>query len=294
MPRRHPDRSVFEAKRVIIEEVFGPHPESVFYERQLQVQLEKRFFHWITGYALHELCQEGAIRTERLPLLGQTRIRFYWSNTLRSWKRTANHIVKLVARYSVPEFAIAIGVHGETMFDAALPKVGFVPKAWNVRTYGGRSTERLKNLDRVAERDGIEYGVEIKNTLDYIGRDEFHEKLLICKDLALRPLFICRALPKSYVMEVIRAGGFALIFDWRLYLHGYKSFAEEVRAELGLRVDSPARIADGTLDRLVGIHTRIRDRVGAWSQEPVWPEEAGGEESEEEDWVDGEERGMQI
>src|SRR5262245_51994527 len=98
----------------------------------------------------------------------------------------ANQTLKIVRRYSVPAFAIGMGAHAETMFDAALPSVGFMPRARDVRSYGGRTTSRLKNLDRVFERDGVLYGAEIKNTLDYIDRDEFVEKMLICKDLELR------------------------------------------------------------------------------------------------------------
>lgn len=211
MPRRWPDRTVAEAKPILLR-VFEDRPKSVFYQRQLEVWFEDRFFHWITATALHELAQEGKINTALLPLSGETRLKFYWPRTLRSWKREANKIVDIVRRYSDPTFAIAMGAHCETMFDAALPTVGFVPRGRDVRVYGGRSTARLKNLDRVFEREGVLYGAEIKNTLDYIDRGEFEEKLLICRDLGLRPLFICCMLPKSYTRQVIQAGGFALIF----------------------------------------------------------------------------------
>jgi len=163
------------------------------------------------------------------------------------------------------------------MFDAALPTVGFVPRGRDVRAYGGRSTVRLKNLDRVFERDEVLYGAEIKNTLDYIDRDEFEEKLLICKDLGLRPLFICRMLPKSYARQVIQAGGFALIFKWQLYPHGQKGFAKEVHEKLGLPTDSPKVIEEGTLQRLVRGHEKIVGGVSPYNVDQEWPEEAEAE-----------------
>jgi hypothetical protein len=133
--------------------------EEVYFERQLQVQYEDRFFHWITSAALNELRREKAIKSELVTLLDRTKLRFYWRKGLRSWRRQAARITGIVRRYSVPDFARAIGQHGETMFDAALPRAGFMYKAKNVRTYNGKFTLRLKNLDRVFERDGISYGV---------------------------------------------------------------------------------------------------------------------------------------
>lgn len=109
------------------------------------------------------------------------------------------------------------------MFDAALPTVNFIPVARNVNQYEGRQwTETGENLDRIFVRDGIAYGTEIKNTLDYIPRKEFHSKLKMCKVLGLRPLFIFRYAPKSYIWETIQAqaGGYCLIFQNQLYPHG--------------------------------------------------------------------------
>lgn len=167
MARIRSDRHVVEAKQYLMANVFNQ-MERVNYERQLQVLCEDKFFHWITSAALAELRQEGTLKSELMVLLDKTRIRFYWRKGLRSWRRKANRIAEIVRRYSAPEFAIAIGQHGETMFDAALPRAGFMYKARNVREYNGKTTSRLKNLDRVFELDGISYGVEIKNKLDYI------------------------------------------------------------------------------------------------------------------------------
>jgi hypothetical protein len=57
--------------------LFEEHPETVFYQRQLQVMFEKRYFHWVTVRALTELVQEGVLATEVLPLSGTGTIVFY-------------------------------------------------------------------------------------------------------------------------------------------------------------------------------------------------------------------------
>jgi hypothetical protein len=255
-PRRR-DRKIDEAKAVLLAELFAAEPERVFYERQIEVRYERRFYHWITGRALGELVAEGKLVSALVPLLGSTNLRFYWSKKLRYWKRQADEITALVARYSRQEFTRALGRHGETMFDAALPRGGFVWKADNVRQWAGRRwTSSAHDLDRVFVLDGIPYGVEIKNTLPYIDRRELQIKLAMCEYLGLRPLFIMRAAAKHYIHRVNRAGGFVLVVGWQLYPFGSEVFATEVRDRLGLPVDCPRAIESGTVGRLVRWHSR--------------------------------------
>lgn len=78
----------------------------------------------------------------------------------------------------------------------------------------------------------------------------------MCGELGLRPLFIMRAAPKSYMKNIIDAGGYGLIFGWQLYPFGQEAFAREVSDALGLPVDCPARIADGTVQRFLRWHQR--------------------------------------
>jgi len=185
------------------------------------------------------------------------KIRFYSSLRNRYWKRRAEEIRKLVATYSDSTFTTALGHHGELMFDAALPTGGFMPRGRKVRAYAGNEwTMSAHDLDRVFERDGVSYGTEIKNTLDYIPIGELVVKLRMCAHLSLRPLFIVRMAPRSYIEMVRRAGGFTLVFKYQLYPHGHARLAETVREELGLPVDSPAAIQDGTVQRFLNWHIR--------------------------------------
>ena len=255
-PEQPRDAVVDEAKRALFEflEVEG---EAVFYQRQLEVLFEKKFFHWITAHALSELADEGRIACETLVLPGTGNIKIYRNKGHRYWRRQADEIVDLVGRFSKPEFTRALGEQGELMFDAALPRVGFVPKAEKVKAYFGREwTESAHDLDRVFECNGVAYGVEIKNTLGYMDRSELYVKIRMCKHLGLRPLFIVRMAPKSYINDVFQAGGFTLVFKYQLYPFGRGKFAEEVRGTLRLPVDCPARIADGTVGRLLNWHRR--------------------------------------
>jgi hypothetical protein len=54
--RRDP---VVDLAKEDLRNLFAKEPESVFYQRQLQVIFEKKYFHWITSHSLSELAREG-------------------------------------------------------------------------------------------------------------------------------------------------------------------------------------------------------------------------------------------
>ncbi len=80
--------------------------------------------------------------------------------------------------------------------------------------------------------------------------------------MGLRPLFIVRFAPKSYNFEVFEAGGFTLVIKHQLYPFGQKKFADEVKGRLRLPTDSPVRINDGTIERLLNWHVASLGRAG--------------------------------
>ncbi len=253
---RERDRYVDLAK-VSIAELFEERPQSVFYQRQLQVLFEKKYFHWITVRALGELVEAGTLAQEAGPVPNAGMMILYRRSGHRYWKRDGDEVVKLVSRFSEPNFTRALGAHGEAMFDAALPRAGFMPKGLNAKKHRDiKWTDSDHNLDRIFERDGTAYGAEIKNTLGYIEIEELRLKIQMCRELGLIPLFIVRMAPKSYVKLVEEAGGFTLIFKYQLYPFGQKAFADEVREKLGLPTDSPLRIAEGTMKRLLDWHLK--------------------------------------
>jgi len=123
----HPsyDEKAEEAKGVLTE-LFAQQPPRVYYTRQLAILLEKPFYHWITKRALRDLVSAQVIGTDLLPLTETTTIRFFWPRRLRYWRRQAAEIRDLILEYSRTDFGHALALHGETLFDAALPRMGGV------------------------------------------------------------------------------------------------------------------------------------------------------------------------
>jgi hypothetical protein len=170
---------------------FGGNPNAVFYGRQIEVVFEKTYFHWITHKALRELTKEELIATELRITRSGNKVRLYWSKRNRYPKRAAAAIVKQVEEHSNPELTRAIGHHAETLFGVAAAREGFRVRGPSLRTFQGKTWDKTEHdLDWIFERDGIGWGVEIKNTWAYIDREEMKVKIELCGVLGVRPLFI--------------------------------------------------------------------------------------------------------
>ena len=235
--------------------LFNDSPQEVYYESQLAVRFEQRYFHWVTVRALKALREANKIGSELQELAANVPLRFYFHRRNRYWKRRAAEIRKLVQSFSDQAFTSALGIQGELLTDAGLPRAGFKPVALNVNSWAERAWQTTRHdLDRIFERDGVYYGTEIKNRLGYIPLEEFRAKLQMCDHLNLTPLFIARMMPKTYIQDVHAAGGFCLLMKYQFYPVSHRPLAIAVRQELKLPVDCPTRLEDGTLERLLRWH----------------------------------------
>jgi len=254
---RPPDAKQEEA-RSHLERFFEEHNEEVFFSRQIEVQNEARYFHWVTNRSLNELEEAGIIKSEVRKLNWGGMITLYWHNAYRYPRRKSGALVKLVEEYSSPQIGGLLGLHGELMVLEGFSRFQFVRLARNVNEYAGRKWERTAHeLDFIFERDGISYGLEIKNTLGYMDYEEFKIKKEICLHLGLKPVFVVRMIPKSWIKELNDSGGFALILKYQLYPWTHKELAKKVAKKLNLPVDAPKEIEEGTMLRFMRWHERF-------------------------------------
>lgn len=195
--------------------MFAAQPNRVFYSRQIEVLREDRHFHWISGRAIRELVDDGAIiRGERELATGGT-IHLLWSRGNRYFRRAANEVVALVEEYSHNVVGAAIGWQGEALILDGFARSRFVLEGRGVREFRGRKWEESEHdLDFIFTADGVSYGVEVKNTLGYISQAEFQTKIRLCQTIGVRPVFALRMVPATWIQELSRAGGFALVFKY--------------------------------------------------------------------------------
>ena len=122
-PQRPRDRKIDEAKEVIFIRYFSD-GTNVYYGRQLEIWMEREFFHWITKRALNELVQEQKIgfTAEKLE---HHRAHFYYARRHRYPRRRIREIIGLIAEFSDPRFTRAVGHHGELLIASAFAHTGF-------------------------------------------------------------------------------------------------------------------------------------------------------------------------
>lgn len=253
--QEHPRDAKIDQAKKSVRVLLDANSASVFYIKQLQVLLEREFFHWITGRAVGELVMEGSVGYEDAAL-AKGRARFVFNKSHRYRIRQITRAVQAIERYSTPEIARACGHWAESLFLLALAEHGFKVHGRNTNAWGGKTWTTKHNLDFIVSRDGVVYGAEVKNTWDYIPHGEMAVKIVMCQWLGIRPLFIWRFAPKTYMHEVIKRGGYGMIFETHIFPLGHEALVQEIRDALGLKCDAPARIPDGLLHRFVNWHEK--------------------------------------
>ncbi len=254
------DAAIDRAKQAI-EELLGERSREVFYGRQVEILLERRFFHWITSFALRELIGEGEIGRERVELEagGNVWVQFVFSRGHRYRRRQISRAIGIIREFS--RVAGASGSYAEVLFQLGFLKKGFELLDEGVNEYEGKVWRKSgHDLDFVIKRDGVVYGVEVKNRLDYIEKRELVLKLEMCDALGLVPLFVMRQAAKSYNHMVIERGGYALLFGTQIYPPGQEKLVERMREVLGLPAVCSREIPEGFMERFLRWHKKKAGR----------------------------------
>jgi len=213
---REPDQYEVGARKKL-RRFFEENQSSVYFANQLAVQNEDEYYHWITHRAITTLVSEGLIKTEKRKLATGTDIKLLWHRRHRYYRRDAQRLVTLVNEYGSPNMCGAIGLHGEQMILAGFARRQFVMRSHHTRKHGGKEwTESQQNLDFIFERDGVAYGVEVKNTLSYMDEAEFDAKIRLCENLGIRPVFAARMLPRDWMKKLIDRGGYGMILKYQI------------------------------------------------------------------------------
>lgn len=230
--------------------------KSVFYSRQLQIIYERHFFHWVTTRALSSLVDEGEVINEQRELSEGGVIELYWHKSNRYYKKKAKKLVSLVEEY-IKSSREGVGRYAELLVHHAFTKNGFIPKGEHTKKINNTEwTESEHDLDFIFERNGIQYGVEVKNTMSYISKQLFLTKLEICEYLNLKPLFIVRMLPKNWFMEVKQRGGYVMFLEYQVHPPSHRELTKRIGRELNLKLDCPESIQDGTMNRFLQWHNK--------------------------------------
>ncbi len=132
---RPPDPVEVEA-RDVLKVFFENNRERVFFSRQLEIQNEATYFHWVTNRAIRDLESEGFILSDWRRLSTGTPIKLIWHKSYRFYKRSAKRLFELVDEYSSPIVGASLGLHGEMMVLEGFARLHFLMRGRNTRAFG--------------------------------------------------------------------------------------------------------------------------------------------------------------
>lgn len=247
--KRIPDNEEEKARARLLA-YFIDNAEDVFYSRQLEILFEDQFFHWVTNRALRRLIDEGHVLVEPRRLALGSDIKLVWHKSFRFYKRAANDVFRLVDTYSSAATDGTLGMQGEHLVLAAFARQQYLLIGEEVNSYKeSQWTETNHDLDFIFEKNGVGFGIEVKNTLGYMDVGEFVTKIRMSLHLGVRPVFAVRFIPKTWIEALVQSGGYAMIMKYQFYPWTHKALAGDIRDKLGLPIDTPKRIEAGTMQR---------------------------------------------
>jgi len=236
--------------------------DSIFYKKQLQIIFEDVYPHDVTGKAVNELIKEGLLKEER-HTFGKNNdvpINFVYKKDRRYVSREIKDRIKIVEKYSDDELNDGCGKYAELLLNHMFETSQFKIIDRNTRTYKGKSWKRSKkDLDFIIAKDECVYGVEVKNTFDYMPQYEFQEKVDMCEFLGILPLFPVRFASPQQLEIMEQVGGLLLIFKTRIFPPGNQKLVTEIWNNFRLPVNVWYTMSNPVKSNFVSFHIRTRE-----------------------------------
>jgi len=227
----------------------GCNPNSPYHRKQIEVLFEKKYFHWVTSRTVNELIGEGFIKQEKRDI-----VHFVYRADAKVTGEEIYKRIELIKKYSAPAIVRGVGAYAELLYQFLFRVCGFEIVGENTNEYAGRIWTRTNhNLDYVVKKGHMAYGVEIKNTLDYMENDEFEIKLEMCKFLNLTPFWIVRSAPKTQFEKMRPTDGIIFVFKTQIYPPTQEPLVREMWETLRLPVTVWKRIPENAEKRFLGL-----------------------------------------
>lgn len=112
-------------------------------------------------------------------------------------------------------------------------------------------TKTANDLDFIIQKDGVVYGVEVKNWFSYVDDDLYDIKLEICRHFGIRPLFMVRMASYQQIEKTQSRNGRILIFKSKIFPPGndelVKNIWNKMRLPVSIWTDIPPLIVRNLL-----------------------------------------------
>jgi len=224
-----------------IEEFFRRR-KTPFHFRQLQVLFETQFFHITTAQAIYRLKDRGILQTKRFKA-GTNVATFvfpsYLLNSQNTKKTLETHMkskARTISLYASPYIAKDLADHFESLTKYELRSNNLTIVSSHSNEYKNRKWKKSKaNLDFIAEHpDGRVFGVQAKNELKPIEKEELEEQLEICSHLKIKPIFVVRYMPFSFINLIKQQQGFLLVIGNQIWPLGHRKLCENIKSRMSI------------------------------------------------------------
>lgn len=229
-------------------------PDVPYHRKQIEVVFEAniKYTHYRTNNRIDDLIREGFLR-----LVETDTANFVIRNDVRYYKANLKKRIRLIKRYSYPHTVRGVGKWGEYLSKIMFILNNFEIVGRNTNEYKGKKWVKTnENLDFILERDGVSYGVEVKNTLRYIEYDEFTNKLEMCKFLGLIPMWVLRIAPEVQFNVMKANDGIILVFKSQIYPFGQEGLTRDMWNLMRLPVIVKAKMPVKTVNIMNAFHAR--------------------------------------
>lgn len=251
-----------------IEEVIAT--QRVVTGREVKVRLEDKFFPWVTGRALESMVENGRIvkiglsgrRMKRVTKDFYTLPDFNYNDIVGGMheKRSVSMEVNAMLTGHAPATFFA-----EDLFERAFRSLGFEIIGRDASEYKGKKVTAVPgkeppNLDFILERDGLVYGVDVKNWIryEYNTRVEVIFKVGLALQLQIVPFIIARYVDKDTIYtELISKGGICYPFRTLLFSPSFASLALKANSLLGYPTIALDKLPPFKVERIDFLHRNI-------------------------------------
>lgn len=227
--------------------------DSPYHRKQIEVIFENKYDHWDINNAVDKLVEDDFLR------LIETKVaNFVVRSDMRYYKREVKRRCNIIARYANSTITRANGKWCEKLVEYMFRLNGFEILERDENKFQGKKwTKTREDLDFIIGKDYIPYGVEVKNTLPYMERDEFSNKIEMCKHLGLVPLWILRNAPEVQFNTMKANSGFILAFKSQIYPYGQEPLTKEIWQRMRLPVTVRGELPLKTANSLNWLHNQI-------------------------------------
>lgn len=233
-------------------------PDSPYHRKQIEVLFESKYQHWVTDRAVTSLVEEGFLR-ERPYQLPDFELSFVYRYNLRRIAMAIRKRVGITRRYSDISVSRATGGQAEFWALHLFKSNSFSIADRNTREYQGIVwTKTGHDLDFIIEKDGIAYGVEVKNKFPYVDDDLYDTKLDICMHLRLKPLFFFRMASYLQIKKAKKQGGRVIVFKSKIFPPGNEQLVNEIWNKMRLPVSIWRDVPQPITRSLITYHEKVK------------------------------------